>query len=154
MAKLGRYSAQIKKVEAISAAKEVEAAEGGKIFVLTGGGYNITLPKLSEVPTGWWCEFGLGATTGSSNINLLVDNDDSNSMIGVITTTSASANLNPPQGGQAYIILCATASFNFADHTGENDGRFSLMEVTKVTDTNWRVNATCFTPGFITGSAN
>tara|TARA_R100001079_G_C4406468_1_gene133685 strand:- start:99 stop:563 length:465 start_codon:yes stop_codon:yes gene_type:complete len=154
MAKLGRYSAQVKKVKSITAAKEVETAECGTIFVLTNGGYNITLPKLSEVPTGWWCEFGLGATTGSSNINILVDNDDSNSMIGVITTTSASANLNNAQGGQAYVILCATASFNFADNTGANDGRFSLVDVTKVTDTNWRVNATCFTAGFITGSAN
>ena len=154
MSKIGRYASNIRKVASISAAKTIKKSEGGTIFVVTDGGYNITLPKLSEVPAGWWCELGLGATTGSTNINVLVDNADSNTMIGVITTTSASANLNTAQGGQAYIINCATASFNFADHTGVNDGHFSLMDIVKVESARWRVNATCFTAGFITGSAD
>ena len=59
MAKLGRYSADRKKVQAITAAYTVTVADCGTVFTLVGAGddYNITLPTLAAAGKGWWCKF-------------------------------------------------------------------------------------------------
>ena len=68
MSKLGRYSADRKKVEALTAAKTVEVAECGTIFTLPGGtaDWNIVLPTLAAAGKGWWCKFVLLADKGNN----------------------------------------------------------------------------------------
>ncbi len=58
MAKLGRYSAQRRKVEALTAAKTVEVHDCGTEFTLgTAGGFAVVLPDASAAGAGWWCRF-------------------------------------------------------------------------------------------------
>tara|TARA_R100000152_G_C6724141_1_gene149661 strand:- start:460 stop:849 length:390 start_codon:yes stop_codon:yes gene_type:complete len=58
MAKLGRYSADRKKVEALTADKTVEVADCGTVFTAdpTGGAITVTLPTPAEAGKGWWCK--------------------------------------------------------------------------------------------------
>ena len=58
MSKLGRYSADRKKVEALTAAKTVEVSDCGTLFTLgTAGGFAVVLPDASSCGAGWWCRF-------------------------------------------------------------------------------------------------
>ena len=56
MAKLGRYSADRKKIEALTASKTVEVAECGTVFTAdpTGGAITVTLPTPAVAGKGWW----------------------------------------------------------------------------------------------------
>ena len=73
MSKIGRYSADRKKIETLSTDKTVEVADCGTIFMLNSGSddisgrsgnYTVTLPALADAGNGWWCKFILAQTTG------------------------------------------------------------------------------------------
>ena len=75
MAKLGRYSADRKKIEAVSSDLTLKAADCGTIFMLGSGSvaggegdYTITLPKLSgssdNAGNGWWAKFTVQGGNG------------------------------------------------------------------------------------------
>lgn len=73
MSKLGRYSADRKKIETLDTDKTVTVADCGTIFILNSGSdaiagrsgqYTVTLPKLNDAGNGWWCKFILSATDG------------------------------------------------------------------------------------------
>ena len=53
MAKLGRYSANRFKVEAVSANKTVEVSDCGTMFTVAGG-LTLTLPSADSAGKGWW----------------------------------------------------------------------------------------------------
>ena len=99
MAKLGRYSADRKKVEALTAAKTVEVAECGTIFTLPGGtaNWNVTLPTLSAAGKGWWCKFVLLADKGNNDQLLAAASADAATVIasvyGGLDDDSPSANV-------------------------------------------------------------
>ena len=58
MSKLGRYAADRKKIEALTAAKTVAVSDCGTIFTLgLAGGFAVTLPNASDCGKGWWCKF-------------------------------------------------------------------------------------------------
>mgnify|MGYP003133197365 CR=1 FL=1 len=72
MAKLGRYSADRKKIEALSAAKTVEVADCGTVFIVAqaaGAAYDIALPTPAAAGKGWWCKFILG-TAAAKNVTI------------------------------------------------------------------------------------
>jgi len=58
MAKLGRYSADRKKIKALTANHTATVAECGTIFTAdsSGGAITVTLPSPSEAGKGWWCK--------------------------------------------------------------------------------------------------
>ena len=62
MAKLGRYSADRKKVAVLTTtATEIKSSACGTIFMLDGTDYSAnvvhSLPHPSEAGAGWWCKF-------------------------------------------------------------------------------------------------
>ena len=75
MSKLGRYSADRKKVEALTTtATSIQPAACGTVFMLDGTDYSETmvhsLPHPSEAGAGWWCKFIVKTTVldaGSDN---------------------------------------------------------------------------------------
>jgi len=77
MAKLGRYSADRKKIGAISAATTIKASECGKIFMLTSNSYTITMPSVAEAGEGWWCKFIVGADVATGAIVIDLAGSDS-----------------------------------------------------------------------------
>ena len=78
MSKLGRYSADRKKVEAVTATKSIGAAQCGTIFTVTEAGTAIvlTLPTVGDAGAGWWCRFVLIANAGSTT-NVTIDQSTS-----------------------------------------------------------------------------
>ena len=86
MAKLGRYSADRKKVQAITAAYTVKVADCGTIFTLPGGtdSYNITLPTLAAAGKGWWCKFILLADKGSNAQLIQAASGDEDTIIAAV----------------------------------------------------------------------
>ena len=77
MSKLGRYSADRKKHQSITADKTVVAAECGTIFVLNvASGCTVTLPSVESAGKGWWCKFFIG-TNCTSNTYIITENTDS-----------------------------------------------------------------------------
>ena len=56
MAKLGRYSADRKKIEALTADKTVEVADCGTVFTAdsSAGAITVTLPTPAAAGKGWW----------------------------------------------------------------------------------------------------
>tara|TARA_R110000824_G_scaffold106255_2_gene251043 strand:- start:22950 stop:23405 length:456 start_codon:yes stop_codon:yes gene_type:complete len=62
MSKSGRYSADRKKIEALTtSATEIQVHDCGTIFMLDGTSYSAdvthSLPHPSEAGEGWWCKF-------------------------------------------------------------------------------------------------
>jgi len=58
MSKSGRYSADRKKIEALTADKTVEVSDCGTIFTAdpSGGAITVTLPTPAAAGKGWWCK--------------------------------------------------------------------------------------------------
>ena len=62
MSKLGRYSADRKKITALTTtATSIQVAECGTIFMLDGTDYSAdvthSLPHPNDAGAGWWCKF-------------------------------------------------------------------------------------------------
>lgn len=57
MSKLGRYSAQRRKVEVLGGTKTLTKADCGTMFTVGATVGAITLPTVAEAGAGWWCEF-------------------------------------------------------------------------------------------------
>lgn len=87
MAKLGRYSADRKKVEVLTAAtKTVEVADCGTVFTVVGDtAISINLPTIAEAGKGWWCKvIKTGAAAGGQDVTVAAHADDgANAMMGV-----------------------------------------------------------------------
>ena len=79
MSKLGRYSADRKKIEQLTtSAKNITVADCGTIFMLKGAlGADVThtVPHPADAGNGWWCKFVVQAT-GSSDSVLDLGGDD------------------------------------------------------------------------------
>ena len=68
MSKLGRYSADRKKIEALTASKTVEVADCGTIFTVDpGGDMTITMPSATDAGKGWWCKIIVHESAGASD---------------------------------------------------------------------------------------
>ena len=85
MAKLGRYSADRKKIEALTDTKTVEVADCGTIFTLDkAAGFTVTMPSIASAGKGWWCKF-IVKTSVTSN-GYTIDLSGSDAITGVIVS--------------------------------------------------------------------
>ena len=71
MAKLGRYSAQRRKVQALTASYTVTVADCGTIFIVDPATTtNITMPSPAAAGAGWWCKIILAESDGAADTDL------------------------------------------------------------------------------------
>jgi hypothetical protein len=68
MAKSGRYSAQRRKVEDVTASKTVTVADCGTYFTCGAATATLTLPTVAEAGPGWWAEFWVNDNTAATTI--------------------------------------------------------------------------------------
>ena len=72
MAKLGRYSAQRRKVEVLTAAKALEEHDCGTTFMLdNSSGFVTTLPSVAAAGQGWWCDFIVKTDPGANDYTIV-----------------------------------------------------------------------------------
>ena len=104
MAKLGRYSADRKKIEALTAAKTVEVADCGTIFTLDlAAGFATVLPSIASAGKGWWCKF-IVKTSPTGGAGYTIDLSGSDAVTGVITCSADGAATDSAGAAQAVFV--------------------------------------------------
>ncbi len=100
MSKLGRYSAQRRKVEDLTAtAKTVDVSDCGTIFTIGAAATAVTLPLLAKAGKGWWCRFVVNNETAQVTI-AQHGSDTANQMVGhILSYADGAAPVMVPQGG-------------------------------------------------------
>ena len=78
MSKLGRYSADRKKVEDLSADKTVGVHDCGTLFTLsTATGLTASLPTPTNAGAGWWCKFIVNTDVTDGSYAYMIKSDAS-----------------------------------------------------------------------------
>ena len=109
MAKLGRYSADRKKVESITTAtKTVEVAECGTVFALNrAAGVALTLPTIAAAGNGWWCKVVVQTALNSNST--IASSDGAGSIIGPVAAQTPDAQSSTITHDGATITIAAAA---------------------------------------------
>ena len=93
MSKSGRYSADRKKIEAVSAAKTVEVAECGTIFMVGDINATIDLPAAASAGKGWWCKFVLTANAGAGDVIINLNGSDTLVLVSATAADGAATDI-------------------------------------------------------------
>ena len=95
MAKLGRYSADRKKIQELTAAYTVQVADCGTIFLLNSATeFATTLPAVADAGKGWWCKFIVKAAPASADYTIVKASGDAATVIhGVSAYSSGSVDV-------------------------------------------------------------
>ena len=111
MSKIGRYSAQRKKVEDLTAAKAITVADCGTMFTIGSANLAHTLPLLADAGAGWWCRFVVNDETQQTTIAQHAS-DTANQMVGHVKsfTDDAAVQLSPQTEGTAFDLITFTTS--------------------------------------------
>jgi len=153
MSKLGRYSADRKKIEALDCfasanlAITIDAAQCGTIFVCTPAGDDanegatITLPSEADAGKGWWCKFILNAaiaTDSDDNGNIIIQNaaGDTDDMIVSIPADAGADGSGAADG----------ASVTFVEGSAAAGDEVEVI----CTGDRWLVHARCAVSGAVT----
>ena len=105
MSKSGRYSADRKKIEALSASKTVEVHDCGTIFICTGA-ITLTLPTAVAAGPGWWCRIVKASAASAGTVSITATS--------TLQGISADGNSNDPLVGDC-AILAANAEGAFIE---------------------------------------
>ena len=95
MAKIGRYSAQRRKVEDVTASKTLTTADCGTYFTCGAATATLTLPTVADCGPGWWAEFWVNDTTAATTIQA----QGTNLILGFVITiddNDPNVQINPP----------------------------------------------------------
>ena len=153
MAKLGRYSADRKKIVEFNAygtstlAKTIKVSECGTVFCMTGAGDDgnegatITLPSVASAGAGWWCKFVLMndiASDSNDNNNILIQDaaGDTSNMVIHIPADSGGDGAGHHDG----------ASITFVEGAAEAGDTAEFI----CTGSRWLVLVSCATVGSVT----
>ena len=107
MSKLGRYSADRKKVLALSADHTASVAECGTIFTIPGGDTAVvlTLPEADAAGAGWWCKVVLLADDPGNVSKVVEPTIASDTVIAqVFTLTNDGASTGIADGGCSGLV--------------------------------------------------
>ena len=113
MSKLGRYSADRKKVESISATKSLTVADCGTIFAITEAGtaITLTLPTVAAAGKGWWARFVMIADSGgSTDVTVAQSTSDTNDIVLVKILTDDGTHVNLTAVGADGVSFDTSAS--------------------------------------------
>lgn len=134
MAKSGRYSADRKKIEVLTAAKTVEVHDCGTVFMAGDINATITLPSAAAAGKGWWCKFILSADLSAGDVIVTAAGSDT---IEIVSACSADG---------AAVDISGTGQVNFVDTAAKKGDQVEFL-----TDgTSWYALGMC---GLATGIA-
>jgi hypothetical protein len=111
MSKSGRYAAQRRKVEDLTAAKSITVADCGTHFTIGSATLTHTLPLMSDAGKGWWCRFVVNDETAATVIDQN-GSDTADQMVGHVysITDNASVQISPAAEGTAFDKITFTTS--------------------------------------------
>ncbi len=97
MANLGRYSADRKKIQELTAAYTVKVADCGTIFLLNSATeFATTLPKVADAGNGWWCKFIVKAAPASNDYTISGTLGESDTVFHGVSAFSSGSAANVP----------------------------------------------------------
>ena len=102
MSKSGRYAADRKKVESVTATtKTVEVSDCGTLFIMdtAAAACTYTLPKADDAGKGWWCKFIVGVDNNDCDHVIQINSGDSDNMH-VLGFSLQGGNLEEPTEAQ------------------------------------------------------
>jgi len=111
MAKLGRYSAQRRKIQSITESYSATAADCGTLFILNvASGCTLTLPSVASAGNGWWCKVIIG-TNCASNTYIITENTsaDTNVLVSSINELETDTTEDGPSNTGHTTITFANA---------------------------------------------
>jgi len=113
MSKIGRYSAQRKKVQALGAtATTITVADCGTEFTLTqGAAVDHTLPTAASAGAGWWASFTL-ITAASNDVDIVSADGDDIILCSVDGAGATGAMSNTPNDKVTFVSGTALAGDN------------------------------------------
>jgi hypothetical protein len=143
MAKLGRYSADRKKIEAITADKTVEVSDCGTVFsVDASSAVELTLPTVAAAGKGWWIKV---VTTDTTAATTVVTAGSENKFLGyVLNRAEDNDAITVTSDADGDTITLAAGSIPGATVEFICDGTFFLVQSSVV------LHATSDTAGTIT----
>jgi len=104
MSKLGRYSADRKKIEALSANKTIEVADCGTVFTLEGNSaLTVTLLAPADAGNGWWCKFI--ANADHNNADHIITSNTANMHVAHVCTADGAAGVHSASTAQLKMTL-------------------------------------------------
>jgi len=117
MAKLGRYSADRKKVESITASKQLEVHDCGTLMMLNAAaGCTVTLPSVADAGEGWWVRFVIGTNVSSNTLVITEDTDaDTDVLVGGINELETDDGEDGPSTDGATTLTIANAKDTVGD---------------------------------------
>ena len=127
MSKLGRYSADRKKIETLNSDVTLKEADCGTIFGLLSGSsaFTVTLPPLADAGRGWWCKFVyIDTMDNGANATISRHSDDASEGISVQRVASSGSALGSGADAHSGINgdIRDAASVEFSgEHTATND---------------------------------
>ena len=102
------------KVENISAARTLTAADSGKIFTIDqGSAFSITLPTAAAAGAGWHAKFIL--TTADSNAVEVIPNSAEDTLIGMITSADGADSESAESGVDQFVWASGAAVGDWAE---------------------------------------
>lgn len=116
MSKVGRYSADRKKIEEVSESKSVTVADCGTIFMLASGSedYTLTLPSVTDAGNGWWAKFVLKTTDASNTDNVIIAQNGEDTADIVNVTVGAFGDVTESTGDLPAQIAADGVSFDIS----------------------------------------
>ena len=106
MAKLGRYSADRKKVKELTAAHTVPVSACGTHFMLNSATeFAVTLPDAAKAGQGWWARFTVVAAPASASYTVVATDDDGDNIHGVVLTAEISGGDADSTGGTGTDVI-------------------------------------------------
>jgi hypothetical protein len=117
MSKLGRYAAQRRKVQSITAAYTATVADCGTVFMLNlATGLTVTLPSVANAGNGWWCKFIVGTNCASNNYIITEDTSaDTNVLVTLISELETDNTEDGPSSTGHTTITLPNASDTVGD---------------------------------------
>ena len=122
MAKLGRYSANRFKIEAVSADKTVEVSDCGTMFTVTGGN-TLTLPSAEAAGKGWWIR--IVKSDGGSDVSVTATSslDGQGVDANAIVTLSGNCAIDANAGKGSWLEIWSDGTQYYATGIADdNDG--------------------------------
>ena len=113
MAKLGRYSADRKKIEVITAEKTISVSDCGTIFTIsTSAAIDITLPAASSAGNGWWCRFVYKAGSSTNDATIKVNTNDADKFHARVSSNGLSGSASNANDGIKFdVSACAVGDY-------------------------------------------
>lgn len=106
MSKNGRYSAQRRKVETLTATHTVQVADCGTEFLLNSATeFATTLPNAVDAGQGWWCRFTVKAAPASASYTVLATSGDGDNIHGVVVSAEDAAGSGDSTGGTGTDVI-------------------------------------------------